>query len=205
MNFYLGSVLHSAYHRVLAPFMGFWRRNVMPIVIIAVIVIGRMKRWHWKLEKQHSKYQFIHHNSLSETRLSPEKCFIIPSEKVGISPFTLFGTIPTTVGWTWLFVLHNHSWDFIWTGFGWGHVYLHTWSDSALNFLDSFVIVPWWAVMCGTPDNMSFTSRWATGVAAGLTEVQRTEALWSCHIRFQTWHFLCSPCACASNCCYLKA
>lgn len=137
MNCYLHSILHSPCHSILAPFMGFWRRNVMPIEIRVIIIIGRMKGWQWKLEKQCSKHQFIHHNSLSETRSSPENCFVIPSEKVGINPFTLFGTIPTTVRWTSLFVLQSRPWDFIRREFGWGDVCLHTykWQHTQFSWL----------------------------------------------------------------------
>lgn len=149
----------------------------MPIEII-VTNTGKLKGWHWKYETQCGKNPFIHHSSLSEMRLSPEYCFIIPSEEAGVSPFTLFVTVPTTAEWTWLFALHNCPWDFIWIEFVWGDVWVTPMSDSALNLLDSFIIVPWWAVMCGTPDNTSFTSHrsgsrayWKSGEELRYSEV----------------------------------
>lgn len=122
-----------------------------------------LKAW-----KQCSKNPFIHHNSLSEMRLSLENCFIIPSEKVGIRLFTLFGTIPTTVRWTWFFVLHSCHWDFIWIDFGWGDMCVHTYEwvtalSISLTHLSSFPDELWCVAPLTTPPSR------LTRVPAGLT------------------------------------
>ena len=195
MNCYLGSVLHSTYHSILAPFMGFWRRNIMLIEIIVINIIGRMKGCPWKPQEQYSKKRFIHHNSVSETRLSPENCLLILSEKVGISPFFLFGTIPTTVGWIWFFVLHSCPWDFIWRYFGWGDMCLHTyewqrsqspWLICHRSLMSCDVWHPWQHLL-------HVSQEWQQD----LVEFQRTEVLWNCHSISQPLDFLClSLCLC---------
>lgn len=190
MNFHLGSVLHSTCHGNLASFMVFWSGKVMPVEII--VIIGS-KGWYWKHEKQCNKNPFACHNIQTETQLSPENCFIIPSEKVGISQSIylalsalLYGQLDC-LSCTDLLGFHLNR-------FGAGDMCLCTyeWQLSQSSGLichcsprSRDVWHPW-------QDILSVSQEWQQD----LLEVwRRTEVLWSCHSRSQTLHFLClSPC-----------
>lgn len=186
MSFHLGSVLHSIYHRNLALFIEFWSGKVMPIEII--VIIGS-KGWHWKHEKQCNKNPFTCHNIQTETQLSPENCFIIPSEEVGISQSIYMALSALLKGQldclscTDLLGFHLNR-------FGVGDTCLHTYEWRC--FQSSGLICHCSPRSCDVwlswQDILPVSPEWQQD----LLEVwRRTEVLRSCHSRSQTLHSLC--------------